>query len=60
MRLRDEDLDFMLHILDLSSNLRDKLEEPTRGTVQLTLDDADMLRDLCGERLQTHGWRGPE
>ena len=57
-RLCAGDIDFMLDVLDLTDELRAKLERTQEGQCQLSLEEADKLRDLCGERLQTHGF-GP-
>jgi hypothetical protein len=56
MRLGREDIDFLLRVLELSDDLRRKLQMAAAGQVELSLEDADQLRDLCGERLQTHGF----
>jgi hypothetical protein len=58
MRLAQADIAFMLRVLDLSEEMRSKLEKVASGEAKLTVDEADELRDLCGERLQTHGF-GP-
>ena len=58
MRLAQADIAFMLRVLDLSEDMRNKLEKVASGEAKLTVDEADELRDLCGERLQTHGF-GP-
>ena len=58
MRLAQSDIAFMLRVLDLSEDMRNKLEKVASGGAKLTVDEADELRDLCGERLQTHGF-GP-
>ncbi len=50
------DTDFMLEVLDLSEELRERLQQTKNGQYQLTDEDADTLRDLCGDRLQTHGF----
>jgi hypothetical protein len=59
MRLGRDDVEFMLRVLELPNDLRGKLESAAIGRAELSLDDADQLRDLCGERLQTHGF-GPD
>jgi hypothetical protein len=56
MRLARGDIEFMLHVLELSNDLRHKLEMAAAGQIELSVEDADALRDLCGERLQTHGF----
>lgn len=56
IRISHEDAVFMLRVLELPSALKLRLEScPTQGT-ELNDDEADELRDLCGERLQTHGF----
>lgn len=57
-RISRDDLAFLLRVLDLPRGLRDRIESAMKGHTELTIDDADALRDLCGERLQTHGF-GP-
>lgn len=47
----------MLEVLNLPDDLRRRLEEARSGGTTLTLEDLDVLRDLCGERLQTHGFK---
>jgi hypothetical protein len=56
MRLRRQDIEFMLRVLQLPDDLRRKLEMVAAGEGQISLEDADKLRDLCGDRLQTHGF----
>lgn len=56
MRLAREDIDYMLRVLELSADLRNKLELAAAGRAELSLEEADELRDLCGDRLQTHGF----
>lgn len=58
IHLAQADIAFMLRVLDLSDRMRSKLEKIASGEAGLTVDEADELRDLCGERLQTHGF-GP-
>tara|TARA_B100000508_G_C11261072_1_gene181147 strand:+ start:216 stop:449 length:234 start_codon:yes stop_codon:yes gene_type:complete len=43
---------FILDHINLPENLRDKLEK----IESLTEDEADDLRDLCGEKLQDSGF----
>ena len=49
----------MLKLLPLPDGLGERLRLVRAGRGELTADDADRLRDLCGERLQTHGF-GPD
>lgn len=53
--MKTADARFLLDVLDLPDALRHRLEA---DHVELSDDDADELRDLCGERLQSHGF-GP-
>jgi hypothetical protein len=55
-RLSDADAQFLLDVLDLTEALRKTVNELRMGRTQLSEDDAEKLRDLCGERLQTHGF----
>ena len=59
IRVADQDIDFMLKALPLPDGLSERLRLVRAGRGELTADDADRLRDLCGERLQTHGF-GPD
>ncbi len=59
IRLAPRDIDFMLQVLDLPDGFDRKLRLVRDGRASLTADEADALRDLCGERLQTHGF-GPD
>ncbi len=56
MRLSQADLEYILEALELSVELRARIEKARSGGGVLTLDDADTLRDLCGERLQICGF----
>ena len=56
VHLRKEDADFMLSVLDLPADLREVLAQAPITGITIGEDDADRLRDLCGERLQTHGF----
>lgn len=56
-KISKADVDFLLRVLDLPNDLRNKLESIIRGDrSQLEEDEVDHLRDICGERLQTHGF----
>jgi hypothetical protein len=59
IRMADQDIDFMLRALALPDELGERLRLVRAGRGELSADDADRLRDLCGERLQTHGF-GPD
>lgn len=56
VQISPDDARFMRHVLDLNERLRKVLDEATERGGEVTDDDADQLRDLCGERLQTHGF----
>ena len=56
VKLASEQIEFMLAKLQIPPGLRAKLEAAQKGAATLTLQDADQLRDLCGDRLQTHGF----
>lgn len=49
---------FMLSCLELTPRLRRILEDCSDSGLTLSDDDADALRDRCGDRLQTHGFDG--
>jgi hypothetical protein len=52
-----QDIHFMLKHLSLSETLRKRLIELTSdGDVLISDDLADELRDLCADRLDTHGF----
>ncbi len=59
IRLSCEETDFLLKVLELPQSLLENLEQIQNEGGSLGDDDADALRDLCGERLQTHGF-GPD
>ena len=56
MRLREDQLRLILEKLQLPDGLRARVTAALHAEAALTLDEADALRDLCGERLQTHGF----
>lgn len=56
MRLQRGEIDFMLRNLGLPGTLRDKLEQAKQGGARLSSSEADTLRDLCGDRMQSHGF----
>ena len=58
IRLSSDEIDFLLGALALPPALLESLERARAKGGHLGDDDADALRDLCGERLQTHGF-GP-
>lgn len=58
-RLKPDEIVFLLTTLDLPNRLRTALEQARDGSGLISDDEADMLRDLCGDRLQTHGF-GPD
>ena len=51
-----EEVAFLLGVLELPESVRKTLEKAKEKGCNLSEDDADTLRDLCGERLQTHGF----
>jgi hypothetical protein len=57
IKISTDDVKFMLDKLDaLPPDLRLKLRPMVRNGGILSADDADRLRDVCGDRLQTHGF----
>lgn len=58
IRLSSDEIDFLLGVLALPPRLVENLGRARDLGEQIEEDDADALRDLCGERLQTHGF-GP-
>ena len=56
IRLSRDDADFLVAVLELPSALRQKLSDKGRQEISVSSDEANVLRDLCGERLQTHGF----
>lgn len=56
VRLRREDAEFMLSVLDLPADLREVLAGVPHAGTTINEDVAERLRDHCGERLQTHGF----
>jgi hypothetical protein len=58
IRLSSDEIAFLLDVLALPPALLERLELARAKGGLLGDDDADVLRDLCGERLQTHGF-GP-
>ena len=59
MPFRPIDADYLLRVLPLSSNLRASLERFRAGAGALSIDELTDLRELVGQRLQTHGF-GPD
>ena len=53
-QLKKDDAKFLLKWLTMPETTREKLRQGT----PLNAEETDHLRDLCGERLQTHGF-GP-
>ena len=53
------DADYLLRVLPLSSELRASLERFRAGAGPLSMDELTDLRELVGQRLQTHGF-GPD
>lgn len=57
IRLNGLDIDFMLSTLSLSEDQRELLNSLVSKDEKLIPDEvADELRDLCGDRLVTHGF----
>jgi hypothetical protein len=54
--LARDDIRFMLDRLELQPDLRSALDGLSQTGGEISDEDADQLRDLCGERLQTHGF----
>lgn len=54
--LSRHEAEFLLHVLDLPDEIAGTLERVRAEGLPLTDDVADDLRDLCGERLQAHGF----
>ena len=53
------EIQFMLTVLNLTVDLRERLEGLVSVESKAISDDvADELRDLCTERLDTHGFDG--
>lgn len=58
IRLSSREIDFLLGVLALPPHLVERLRGAKDQGGSIEDDDADALRDLCGERLQTRGF-GP-
>ena len=58
IRLSFDEIDFLMGVLELPPRLLEGLTRARESGGQIEDDDADVLRDLCGERLQIHGF-GP-
>ena len=56
IRLSRDEIEFLLETLPLPAQLAENLRKTQTGDGSVEDDDADALRDLCGERLQTHGF----
>ncbi|MBU1106243.1 MAG: hypothetical protein KKB51_06220 [Candidatus Riflebacteria bacterium] len=56
MKLKTKEIQFMIEVLDLPKWLRNRLEYLMIQNEELTNEEADALRDLCGDRLQIHGF----
>ena len=56
IRISSSDASFMLHTLEMSERLRGILAPLAEQGGTISDDDADGLRDLCADRLQTHGF----
>jgi hypothetical protein len=51
-----EDIDFMLEHLEMPLSIYSKLRRGEKSFCELSPDEIDLLHDLCGDRLQTHGF----
>ena len=58
-RLSLEDINYLLAVLEVPIEIRKGLEGLKEKGGMLAPEDADVLRDLCGERLQIYGF-GPD
>jgi len=57
IKLSSEEIVFMIKVLPLSNSIKKELTKLIPLEVKLISDDlADELRDLCTERLDTHGF----
>ena len=56
IKITKKDAESLNQILSLPKGLKTALSRITPLGVELTLHQADELRDLCGVRLQTHGF----
>jgi len=56
INLNKSEIKYILSSIPLKGFLRTKLNEHREGGGILSDDEADLLRDLCGDRLETHGF----
>ena len=56
MQIDVNDAEFLLKELELSEELVSSLRAAIQQKKPLEDSQADQLRDLCGEKLQTHGF----
>lgn len=56
IRLSPEDIYYIIKHLALPAHLKSALDQAQQNGGEISDDDADSLRDLCGDRLQTHGF----
>lgn len=54
--ITQKDIDFMLKHLDIPTFIYSKLKSGKKSFYELSPDEIDLLHDLCGDRLQTHGF----
>lgn len=59
IRLSKSEVDLLLAVVRLPSALRQRLRSARANDGIVSDDDAVVLQDLCGTRLQTHGF-GPD
>ena len=53
--ITQKDIEFILEHLDIPTSIYSKLKNE-KSVYELSSDEIDLLHDLCGDRLQTHGF----
>ncbi|MCK4622814.1 MAG: hypothetical protein KAT62_11445 [Desulfuromonadales bacterium] len=56
MKLKAIEIQFMLEVLDLPNEIRERLEIIKSKNEELIDEEADILRELCCDRLQVSGF----
>jgi len=56
INLSHNDTQFLKRVLMLPREFKELFESVSIQGISLSEDQADELRDLCGDRLQTHGF----
>jgi uncharacterized protein YfkK (UPF0435 family) len=59
IKLNKEDIKYLIENLEIPSEILQKLKLLQEGKIKpedVSIDDYDLLRDLCGERLQIYGF----